>query len=212
MNISLFATKIGMSQIFINFERVPITILKINNNIITNKFYYNKLNKYTIQLGYKSIKPEKINKPQFGFFNKLNITPQKYMKEQVVSKSVFEKTNIGNVLSTNGLGNYSYIKVSGTSIGKGFAGVIKRHNFKGFPATHGTHEMFRHGGSIGCRTTPGRVFKGKKMPGRLGGKNTTIANIKIIKYLEDDNYLFVKGSTPGCKKSINFIKFYNTPC
>jgi large subunit ribosomal protein L3 len=126
-----------------------------------------------------------------------------------VDKETYLNNEIGKEIDINKTLDYKYLKASGLSIGKGFAGVMKRHNFKGFPASHGTNEMFRHGGSIGCRTSPGRVFKGKKMAGRMGGQMVTVSNIKIIKYIEKYNYLLINGSVPGYSGSILTIKCYN---
>lgn len=208
MSISMFAEKIGMSQIFIEFKRVPVTILKINDNIVLDKIHYDVNNKYVLKLGYKTAK--KTNRSLEGYFNKKKIEPSKHIKELKVSQSIFDNAKIGDNLNLNSLKEYKYLKVSGQSIGKGFAGVMKRHNFKGFPASHGTHEMFRHGGSIGCRTKPGKVFKGKKMPGHMGNQRKTIINIEIVKRLYDDNILLVKGSVPGHRNALVFLTGYNT--
>ena len=209
MSISLFATKIGMTQIFEGFEKIPVTILQINQNKIINKFLSKDRKKHIIQLGYQDVKEKHINKAILGYFKKLNIKPKRYLKEFNVCQDIFSKFNVGDNINPKDILDYKYLKARGTSIGKGFAGVMKRHNFGGFPASHGTHEMFRHGGSIGCRTQPGRVFKGKKMPGRMGSSATTICNIKIIKYIDKYNYLIVKGSVPGHRKSILNITCYN---
>jgi large subunit ribosomal protein L3 len=209
MSISLFATKIGMSQIFMNFKRIPVTILKIDENLVLNKFFSKINNRYILQMGYQNMKSKNVSKPLLGYFNKMSVQPKRYIKEFSVDQNTYENINIGNELNIKNITDYKYLRVSGLSIGKGFAGVMKRHNFKGFPASHGTHEMFRHGGSIGCRTSPGRVFKGKKMAGRMGHKKVTIKNIKIVKYIEDNHYLLIKGGTPGCARSILTIECYN---
>jgi large subunit ribosomal protein L3 len=209
MNIPLFATKIAMSQIFTDSKVVPVTILKVDDNIVVNKFFYSNSNKYSIQLGYQDIDSKNITSPLLGYFNKMNVKPKKYLKEFIVPKKIFDQTTIGTTLNVSDIEGCTHIKATGKSIGKGFAGVMKRHNFKGFSATHGTHEMFRHGGSIGCSTKPGRVFKGKKMPGQMGNKRVTVSNIQLVKTLVSDNLLLVRGAVPGCSNSIVYVKGYN---
>ena len=100
----------------------------------------------------------------------------------------------------------AYVDVTGESKGKGFQGVMKRHNFGGFRATHGTHEVFRHGGSIGCRKWPGRVFKGRKMAGQMGSERVTTQNIRIVQVRSDDNVILLCGSVPGCKTGMITVR------
>ena len=104
------------------------------------------------------------------------------------------------------VGSGDKIDVSGNTKGKGFQGVMKRHHFKGFRATHGTHEVFRHGGSIGCRKFPGRVFKGRKMPGHLGNSRVTVQNLKVVSVRDEDNVLLIKGAVPGPNQGLLFMR------
>ena len=199
MNFLIFATKLGMSQFYINTQCVPTTILDINTNIILNKFFYKKPNKYTLQIGCCLLKKKNKN-------ISLLENAYKYVRECQVSRSQFNTSKVGDNIKINNLIACKNIKISSKSMGKGFAGVIKKFNFHGFPSTHGTHEMFRHGGSIGCSTKPGRVFKGKKMPGQMGMCKKTIPNIKILGKISKTNRILIKGSIPGCNKSIVMIQ------
>jgi large subunit ribosomal protein L3 len=206
MNISVFATKIGMTQIFQDTLCIPVTVLKINRNQVLNKLYYKKKNKYNVQLGYEPIKDKYLSNSSVHFFTNQHAVPYKYIKEFAVNKKTFDAINVGDIINANDLKSSQYVKISGVSIGKGFAGVMKKHNFSGAPASHGTHEYFRHGGSIGCSTKPGRVFKGKKMPGQLGNKMSTFKNLKIVKHVENSDFILLKGQVPGYANSIVCLK------
>ena len=200
MYLSLFATKLGMTQTFVDNKKIPVTILHIDSNLIVNKLFYSEKAQYVLQIGYGNDRISK-NKSILGYFKKMNVDPKRYIQEIAVSKDFFDKVNIGDELNTDMLKEISKVNVRGISQGKGFAGVMKRHNFSGFSATHGTHEMFRHGGSIGCSSKPGHVFKGKKMPGRMGTENVTIKNLKLVKFDEEKRILFIQGGIPGNRKS-----------
>jgi len=208
MPIGLFGTKIGMTQIFLKDGlRIPVTILKIKENLIIAKKTMEKDQYSAIQIGYEDIKKKLINKPELGHLNANGIIKlKKRLNEQKISTSLLDKFKIGETIKLNTLKDVRFINASGISKGKGFAGVMKRYNFKGFCATHGTHESFRGGGSIGMCTKPGRVFKGKKMPGRLGNKMTTSKNLEIIKIYEKENIICIKGSIPGGKNNTIFIQ------
>jgi len=200
MYLSLFATKLGMTQTFIDNKRIPVTILYMDSNIIVNKLFYSEKDQYVLQIGYGDDRIPK-KKSILGYFKKMNILPKRYIKEISVSKDFFDQVNIGDELNIDVFKMISKVNVRGISHGKGFAGVMKRHNFSGFSATHGTHEMFRHGGSIGCSAKPGHVFKGKKMPGRMGTDYVTVKNLKLVKFDSEKRILFIQGGIPGNKKS-----------
>lgn len=197
-------TKLGITQIYDeNNNILVVTVLKLNDCLIVEKAKFSD-NCYYIKLAYNYLnnKNKKLSKSHSGFFIKKELKVYRKLINFNVSYDEFLKYNEFQSLNLNFLSEEKKISVSCKSKGKGFAGVIKRHGFSGFPGSHGTHEYFRHGGSIGCRAKPGRVFKGKKMPGRMGGKNITLKNIEIIKTDSENNLLLIKGSIPGPNNSI----------
>lgn len=206
MVIGLLAKKIGMSQIFLkDGSRTAITVVQIEPNFIVCKKTFENDGYTALQIGTGEIRSFLVNKAMKGKFKNANISCKRYLREFRVTQSELDKYSIGDKLNTDWLLNVQSVDVVGLSKGKGFAGVMKRHNFSGFPASHGTHEYFRHGGSIGMRSKPGKVFKGKRMPGRMGGEIKYIYNLRIIKLLDNDLVL-VRGAIPGKKKGL--IKLY----
>src|SRR5262249_7949126 len=154
-----------------------------------------------VRIGYAEQKVlHRVNKPDMGVFAKANVAPQKIVREVRVAEADLAKYEIGKAvpLSTIFAVN-TYVDVIGTSKGKGYQGVMKRHHMPGFRATHGTHEFFRHGGSIGCRLTPGRVHKGKRMSGHMGDERKTVQNLHLVEILEDQNVILIGGSVPGAR-------------
>jgi len=149
---------------------------------------------------------QRVNKPDAGHFKKADVTPTQVLREFKVTPEDLEANEVGAVYSVDIFEPGDFIDVTGTSKGKGFAGVVKRHGFKGAPASHGSHEFFRHGGSIGQNMTPGRTMKGKKMAGHMGSKRITVQNLKIIDVRGDTNLLLVEGAVPGPAKGYVFIR------
>ncbi len=203
----LIATKIGNSSYYHdNGKNSQVTVLKIDECIVLNtktfeKDGYNAVQLASIDTG-KDI--SKINKPQRKIFSVSNIKPKKILKEfRVDSENILE---IGTKLNADHFKVDQFIDASSFSIGKGFAGVMKRHNFGGLRASHGVSISHRSHGSTGQNQDPGRVFKGKKMAGRMGNKKVTKQNLKIIEIDNDNNLLIVSGSVPGKKNSIIFLK------
>ncbi|MEL6547270.1 MAG: 50S ribosomal protein L3, partial [Myxococcota bacterium] len=163
-----------------------------------------------LQLGFDKKPARKLNKPESGLYKDIggDEAARRFVREMRVSEETLAKHDVGSEI---GLADVEWnvgekVDVTGTSKGRGFAGVMKRWNFAGFPATHGTHEYFRHGGSIGCRKWPGRVFKGRKMPGHYGNKRITTQNIKIVQVRTDENLLLIKGAVPGPKNSYVMVR------
>ena len=195
MSIGIIGKKIGMTHIF-NIENnfIPLTILQISPSIILNINNIN--NEYnTIQIGAWPINlKKKIKKAKLSFFINKKISPFEYIKEYKIKKNY--KFEIGENINLNFFKIGEKIKISGLTIGKGTLGNIKRHNFKRGPMTHGS-KHHRLQGSLGAGTTPGRVFPGKKMSGRVGNKKITFNGIKIIDINNKENILLVKGSIPG---------------
>lgn len=191
----LLGNKIGMTQIFDESGNIiPVTILKVGPCVVTQIKTKEKDGYNSIQLGYGNVSSKSLTQPELGHLQKSNIQPLKYLKEfKVHENDTFE---IGQVLDVNSFVPGQLINIKGKSIGKGFSGLQKRHNFSRGPMTHGS-KNHREPGSIGMGTTPGRVLPGKKMAGQLGNKITTIKKLKIIQINVEENILVVKGSVPG---------------
>ena len=203
----LIATKIGNSSYFHeDGKNTHVTLIKVDECIVSNIKTFEKDGYNAVQLA--SIETEKdisnINKPQRKIFSSIKIKPKKIIKEfRVDNNNILE---IGTKLNADHFKVDQFVDVSSISIGKGFAGVMKRHNFGGLRASHGVSISHRSHGSTGQNQDPGRVFKGKKMAGRMGNKKVTKQNLKIVEIDEINNLIILKGSVPGKKKSIVFLK------
>ena len=195
MTVGLLGNKIGMTQIFDEAGNIiPVTILKVGPCVVTQVKTEGKDGYNSIQVGYSNVLSKSLTQPELGHLQKSNIQPLKYLKEfRVNNEHEFE---VGQVLKVDLLSPGQLINVKGKSIGKGFAGLQKRHNFTRGPMTHGS-KNHRAPGSIGMGTTPGRVLPGKKMAGQLGNKITTIKKLKVIQLNLEENILVIKGSVPG---------------
>lgn len=195
MSIGLLGNKIGMTQIFDKSGKIiPVTILKVGPCVITQIKTIVKDGYNAVQIGYNNISSKSLTQPQLGHLQKSNIQPLKYLKEfRVTEDHDFE---IGQILTVDKLSPGQFVNIQGKTIGKGFAGLQKRHNFTRGPMTHGS-KNHRAPGSIGMGTTPGRVLPGKKMAGQLGNKITTIKKLKVIQFNLQEHILVVKGSVPG---------------
>ena len=195
MIIGLLGNKIGMTQIFDETGNIiPVTILKVGPCIVTEVKTTEKNGYNSIQVGYGDVSSKSLTQPELGHLQKSNIQPLKYLKEfRINQESEFE---IGQVLNVDSFAPGQLINIQGKTIGKGFSGLQKRHNFTRGPMTHGS-KNHREPGSIGMGTTPGRVLPGKKMAGQLGNKIITIKNLKVIQINSEENILVIKGSVPG---------------
>jgi large subunit ribosomal protein L3 len=193
--IGLLGNKIGMTQIFDESGNIiPVTILKVGPCVVTQVKTKSKDGYDSIQIGYGSVSSRALSQPKLGHLQKSNIQPLKYLKEFRVSEQ--NEFEIGQVLNVDAFSPGQFINIQGKSIGKGFSGLQKRHNFTRGPMTHGS-KNHRAPGSIGMGTTPGRVLPGKKMSGQLGNKTTTIRKLKVIQINSEENILVIKGSVPG---------------
>jgi len=199
--IGLLGNKIGMTQIFDESGNIiPVTILKVGPCVVTQIKTNSKDGYDSIQIGYGNVSNKLLNQPKLGHLQKSNIQPLKYLKEFKVSRE--DEFQIGQVLNVESFSSGQFVNIKGKTIGKGFSGLQKRHNFNRGPMTHGS-KNHRAPGSIGMGTTPGRVLPGKKMAGQLGNKTTTIKKLKVIQINSEENILVVKGSVPG--KSGNLL-------
>ena len=205
MRIGLIGKKIGMTREFIDSGMsIPVTVLSIEKGRIINVITKEKRGYDAIQVGFGKIKTSKLKKQMKGFFAKKSTEPRKILKE-------FRVNNISEYKEGNEIGlelfkDEKFVDIKSKTIGKGFAGVMKRHNFSGLRASHGVSVSHRAHGSTGQNQDPGRVFKGKKMAGHMGDKFRTIQNLEIIKSDLENNLIFVKGSVPGSKNSIVLIQ------
>nr|YP_010851259.1 ribosomal protein L3 [Aphanocladia delicatula]WGH14167.1 ribosomal protein L3 [Aphanocladia delicatula] len=198
MSIGMLGKKIGMTQIFDKRGfAIPATLLEVGPCTITQI----KENK-KVQIGYEYIQPNKLNKPIIGHFKKQQLPCFRHLKEYKSNNS--EKLNIGEIINISQLNENESINISGISIGKGFSGYQKRHHFNRGPMSHGS-KNHRAPGSIGAGTTPGRVFPGKKMAGRMGNTKVSIKNVSILKIDLQQNILVIKGSVPGKKGNVIYI-------
>ncbi|MEK7704688.1 MAG: 50S ribosomal protein L3 [Myxococcota bacterium] len=207
--LGILGKKVGMTQVFENGEAFGVTALELGPCVVLGKRTkannaHGRTDGYTaLQLGFDTKPERKVNKPQAGQLKAVggNDHARRFVTELRVSEATLAKFEVGAQITLKDLGLKAgdLIDVMGTTKGKGFQGVLRRHNFSGFPATHGTHEYFRHGGSIGNRKWPGRVFKGRRMPGHMGDLRVTTQNVRVVAVREDDNVLLVHGSVPGAK-------------
>ena len=191
-----------MSQIFdADGKVIPVTLIAAGPCQVIQKKTVEKDGYSAIQIGFDQIPERKVAKPQLGHFKKLGTNFYRKLKEFRVSPE--EAINVGDILDVEVFKLNELIKVTGISKGKGFQGVVKRHGFKGAATmSHGTHEGFRNPGSIGQCATPGRVYKGRKLPGHMGSEQVSVKNLKIIKIDKEKNLLMVKGAIPGANNSI----------
>ena len=205
MSVGLIGKKIGMTREF--FEpgiSIPVTVLSVEKGRILDVITKEKRGYNAIQVGFGKIKTSKLTKQMKGFFAKKSTEPKKFLRE-------FRVDNISNYKEGNEIGleifkDVKYVDVTSKTIGKGFAGVMKRYNFSGLRASHGVSVSHRAAGSTGQNQDPGKVFKGKKMAGHMGGKFRTIQNLEVIKSDLENNLIFVKGSVAGSKNSLVLIQ------
>ncbi len=206
MRVGLIAQKIGMSSwIEETGEATAVTILKLQNCTVLDNKVEDKDGYNAVVVGYGDVKPKNLNRPQKKVYEAKNIDPRKNIKEfRVDSKEALLEQ--GAELDVEHLVEGQYIDVTGKTIGKGFAGAMKRHNFSGLEATHGVSTVHRHLGATGGCQDPGKVFKNKKMPGHMGDRKVTKQNLQVISIDKEDGLIFVKGAVPGAKKGEVIIR------
>ena len=203
--IALIGKKIGMTREFYKSgQLVPVTVLKMEKARVVQVIEEEKRGYKAVQLGYGKIKSSKLTKAMKGFFAKKNTEAKKKLKEYRVSST--ENYKEGNEFGLEIFKDIKFVDTRSKTIGKGFAGAMKRHNFGGLRATHGVSVSHRSHGSTGQRQDPGKVFKGKKMAGHMGDKLRTMQNIEIIKTDLENELLYLKGSIPGSKNTEVLIK------
>jgi large subunit ribosomal protein L3 len=201
--VELMCRKIGMTQIFEESgEAVPVTVLEVSSNLVIQKKSIEQDGYTALQLGFDDDRPASVNKARQGHFQKAGVAPKRHLAESRISAEDAQGYEVGQEIKVEIFEKGQRVDVSGQSKGCGTSGVIKRHGFKIKRRTHGTHENFRHGGAIGAGSYPGRVFKGMKMPGRMGNERVTTLNVKVARVDAERGLLFVNGSVPGHNNAI----------
>ena len=202
--MAILGKKIGMTQIFEDGKVVPVTVIEAGPNFVLQTKTTEKDGYVAIQVGFDEKREKNTTKPLMGIFNKAGVKPQRFVREFRVA--TVEGYALGQEIKVDILANAEFVDITGTSKGKGTAGVMKRHNFHGNRATHGVSRNHRLGGSIGNSSTPGEVYKGRKMAGRLGNDKVTVQNLKVVRVDVENNLLLVKGAVPGSKNGYLTIK------
>ena len=205
MTVGLVGKKIGMTREFYDSGiSIPVTVVKVEKGRVIDVYNKEKNGYSAVKLGFFKIKNSKLTNQMKGFFAKKNTEPKKIIKEYRVEKTEDFKT--GNEIGLETFKDVKFIDIRSKTIGKGFAGVMKKYNFAGLRATHGVSVSHRSHGSTGQRQDPGKVFKGKKMAGHMGGKYRTILNLEVVKSDLENDLIYIKGSIPGSKNSIIFLR------
>ncbi len=204
MITTIYGKKLGMTQIFAEDDRVlPVTVIQAEPNKVCQVKTAATDGYEAVQIGFGSIKEKKVNKPMAGHFKKQGTVPTRYLREVRVDSASDYK--VGDEVTVANFAEAKKVHVSGTSKGKGFAGVMRRYNFAGGPGGHGAH-FHRAPGSVGQCATPSRVFKGLKLPGHMGCETVTVKNLDVVRIDEDQNLILVKGAVPGGKNAVVRIR------
>jgi len=201
----ILGTKLGMTQVFDESNRiVPVTVVQAGPNVVTQVRTQDTDGYVAVQLAFGAIDPRKVNKPETGHFNKAGVTPRRVLVElRTTDADTYE---VGQEITADVFEAGAVIDATGTSKGKGTAGVMKRHGFKGLSASHGTQRKHRSPGSIGGCATPGRVFKGLRMAGRMGHVKVTTQNLTVHRVDSEAGLILIKGAVPGPKGGYVFLK------
>lgn len=208
-NPGLIGTKLGSTQIFLDDGEVRrVTALKVGPCVVVGKRTPEKHGYAALQLGFGQRREKVVNKAEAGAFKGAGVEAPRIVREFRIDESLLERFEVGQVLGASDLfRDGQFVDVSGTSKGRGFTGVMKRHNFSGAGSSgHGTHEYQRHGGSIGQNMTPGHTLRGQKMGGQYGNEKVTILSLRIAKVLPDENIMLVEGGVPGPRNGFVTVK------
>ena len=205
MKKAIIGKKVGMTQIFDESGKViPVTVLEAGPCVISQKKTVETDGYDAIQMGYGDVRPKLVNKPLKGHFDKSDVAPKKTLREFRLED--ISSYNVGDIIKADIFEAGEKVDVTGTSKGKGWAGVIKRWNFRRLKETHGSGPVVRKGGSIGACSDPSSVFKGKKMSGHLGNERVTVQNLAVVKVDVENNLIAIKGAVPGPKGSIVLVR------
>jgi large subunit ribosomal protein L3 len=201
----LLGTKLGMTQVWDeNNKLIPVTVVQADSNVVTQLRNADRDGYTAVQIGYGQIDPRKVTKPLAGHFEAAGVTPRRHVVELRTADA--ESYELGQELSVELFESGQKVDVVGKSKGKGFAGVMKRHGFSGVGASHGAHKNHRKPGSIGGASTPGRVFKGLRMAGRMGAVRHTTQNLTVHAVDAEKNLLLIKGAVPGARGQVVLVR------
>lgn len=203
----IIGRKLGMTQVFTeDGTRVACTVLEIGPcTVVQVKTADGKDGYNAVKLGYEEVPERKLTKPELGEFKARELAPQRILREFRLTDEEVKQFQVGQTLTSEFFKAGEFVDVIGTSKGRGFSGVIRRHHFRGGKRTHGVHEYYRHGGSIGCNTYPGRVVLGKKMPGQHGNTRVTVQNLRIVRVHPDLGLVLVRGAVPGAPQGLVLV-------
>ena len=200
----ILGAKLGMTQVWDNGKVVPVTVVQAGPCVVTQVRTPDKDGYSAVQLAYGAIDPRKVNKPESGHFAKADVAPRRFLVElRTTDASEYE---LGSEVTVEAFEPGQTVDVTGKTKGKGFAGVMKRHGFHGLRASHGVERKHRSPGSIGACATPGRVFKGLRMAGRMGGARYTVQNVRVQNIDAEQNLILVRGAIPGPKGSLVLLR------
>ena len=202
--LGLVGKKVGMTQIFEDGKLIPVTVITAGPNYVLQKKDAEKEGYTALQVGFDETREKVVSKPLMGIFNKAGLKPQKYIGEFTVD--TVEGFELGQEIKVDLFNEVKFVDVTGVSKGKGFQGVMKRHGFGGNRKTHGVSVAHRNPGSIGQSSTPAKVLKGMRMPGRMGNDTVTVQSLRVVKVDVENNLLLVKGAIPGAKEGYVTIK------
>lgn len=202
---AIVGQKVGMTQIFDPQGRlIPATVVRAGPCQVAQVLTPEKHGYSALQVTFGAVREKSLNKPKLGLFKKANVTPARWLREfRTAHASSFQ---VGQTLRVDAFTPGDFVDVTGVSKGKGFAGAMKRHNFRGGPSTHGQSDRARAPGSSGSNTYPGRVFKGKLFPGHMGAEKVTVQHLEIVQVLPDKDLLVIRGALPGPKQSLVVVK------
>jgi len=204
MVTTILGRKLGMTQVWSEDDRlVPVTVIEAGPCVITQVKTEKKDGYKAIQIGFGDIEERKVNKPMAGHFEKAGVDAKRFLAEVRLEDA--DEAKPGSTITVEAFADAKSVHVTGVSKGKGFAGAMKRHNFKGGPGGHGSHSH-RVTGSVGQCATPSRIFRGKKMPGHMGTDTVTVRNLDVVKIDAEQNLLLVKGAVPGAKGALLTIR------
>ena len=203
----ILGKKVGMTQVFNdNGEAVPVTVIEAGPCFVAQIKTVEQDGYTAVQLGFEETKPKRLTQPQLGHLQKSDLPALRHLRELRIADDELAGFEEGQRLTVDIFEKGDMVDVTGTSKGRGFAGVVKRYGFRGGPKTHGQSDRWRAPGSVGACTTPGRVFKGKRMPGRMGGERVTTQGLQIVLVDPERNLLAIRGAVPGSKNGLLLIR------
>ncbi|MFA7332392.1 MAG: 50S ribosomal protein L3 [Candidatus Delongbacteria bacterium] len=198
---AILGRKLGMTTVFDEKgECIPVTVIEAGPCYVTQIKSKERDGYEAVQLGFNEVKPARMNRPETGHLKKAGVKPLRHLRE--FRSAVLSAFELGSVVTCGIFKAGDKVKVSGTSKGRGFTGVMKRHNFSGFKASHGVHESYRGSGSVGASSDPSRTFKNWRMAGQCGNERVTVSNLKVVAVDAERNLLLVKGAVPGARNGL----------